>query len=144
MTTKAKISQHKKNDPSVSVLVFLLFFFLFILFVVWVLTAAKAEINFPIATTSNDNNLYSINYLYCTNISPHIDWQQRGAVLNAKLSTLSAASLVQQSLCRQTQRQRQADRQHLFLVPVQECHRMISKKTNNGKKVKHRNSRNNC
>lgn len=49
---------------------------------------AFTEICFPTIIISNDNNLYSINYLYCTIISPRINLY-RGAFLKVKLSTVS-------------------------------------------------------
>lgn len=60
------------------------FFYLFTLFcLIWFF----AWTNFPTIIISNDNNLYSINYLYCTINSPRTDLQHRGAFFKVKLST---------------------------------------------------------
>lgn len=70
------------------------FFFLFLIFVFLLWFLAVTWINFPAIIISNDNNLYSINYLYCTIISLRIDLQQRGAFFffKVKLSTVSSAA----------------------------------------------------
>lgn len=56
------------------------FFRLILVFLAWFLALTKI----PTIIISNDNNLYSINYLYCTIISPRIDLQQRGAFFQSK------------------------------------------------------------
>lgn len=81
---RQKISQHGNRasvflfslSPSLLMLVFLIWF------------CGVTKINFSTIIISNDNNLYSINYLYCTIISPCIHLQQRGSFSKVKLSTV--------------------------------------------------------
>lgn len=47
--------------------------FFFSCFNLFIRFFAFTEISFPTIIISNDNNLYSINYLYCTIISPRIN-----------------------------------------------------------------------
>lgn len=72
MTTKAK-SLNMETEH-------LFFFFSFSILCFSSSDSRLLKINFPTIIISNDNNLYSINYLYCTIISPRIDLQQRGSL----------------------------------------------------------------
>lgn len=114
-------------------------FFFFLIFFLW---SDSLLFKIPTIIISHDNNLYSINYLYCTIISPATKGGEPLFRLLFQSKAFDSQFLLRPQFSGASAEHKEADRQQdsfffFFFLPVQELKQDIQQKTKTKQKPMH-------